>query len=983
MAENYADILNRGTRVSDILGNLLKIKNNPAAIQRQSIGVLRDVLDGKVELVDPTNPLVFLLETSAINTAAGIIDNETSTRKLYPRLAQTEEDVYRHMSDKDYIDIFASAASTNFIFAANKDELVDAMVYDGVTGIRKLVIPRNSEFTIADTTFSMQYPVEIQQLQHGGIETVYDVDKISPLQSLTTNVVPKQIRKLVKTQAEWLFLDLAVQQFKTVSYKTNISATSGLSKTYRFVDKFYHARVYQKNNATGDQWVELLTTHTEQVHDPIKPTAVLKVIGNQLTVTIPQIYLTTNLVRGTLRVDIYQTKGALNMVMSNYVPSAFGYEWKAIDSADMNQFTAPLMSVKNLLVYSTNTVSGGKDNIPFEALRDRVIRNAVGMREVPITNVQIETALENDGYEVVKNTDVVTNRIFLATKSLPTPFDERLITAAASSIETLVINTGDAVLHPKVRDNGRRITLVPEIVYQNQNGVIRIVPDSEVDYILAQNPEMQANIITAGGYLYTPFHYVLDSTSDEFEVRPYYLNGPEIKYVTFVTQNDKTLLQVSTTREEIRKLANGYLIRIVAEGDTNYNDLADSNVHVQLSFTPEGEQSRAYLLGQLVGKTDTGNRIFEFFIKTNFDVDSNNHLYLENFLMFDNEPRKVRSRLDTQFDILYSTSAVMPISWTPGIIDTLLGKFQLPLTTVGITANSITTIFGNALNTLWSRSRTQVSGPEYKQYTSDVPKLYETDVYRKDPATGLDFSIVNGEVVFTILHKAGDPVLDDNGKPVLLHKAGDIINFPLGQPIPVSGSKVVRELDMMFVEGVYYFATDTASSTYRSQIVSTVVSWLTNDLKRLSANLLEKTKIYFYPKTNMGSIKVMVENGQVINIEAGQSLTLKLYVNKEVFENSELRDNLSNTAIRVIDSGLRNILVSVADIVTSLQTAFGGDVLAMQLSGLGGQLNLPAFTIIDSSERASLRKRLSALPNNKLIAVEDVVIDFVRHTLDD
>jgi len=130
MAENYADILNRGTRVSDILGNLLKIKNNPAAIQRQSIGVLRDVLDGKVELVDPTNPLVFLLETSAINTAAGIIDNETSTRKLYPRLAQTEEDVYRHMSDKDYIDIFASAASTNFIFAANKDELVDAMVYD-------------------------------------------------------------------------------------------------------------------------------------------------------------------------------------------------------------------------------------------------------------------------------------------------------------------------------------------------------------------------------------------------------------------------------------------------------------------------------------------------------------------------------------------------------------------------------------------------------------------------------------------------------------------------------------------------------------------------------------------------------------------------------------------------------------------------------------------------------------------------------------
>lgn len=982
MADNFADILNNGTRVSDLLGNLLKFKNNPAAIQRQALGVLRDVMDGKIDIVDPTNPFVFLLEVSAVNTAAGIIDNEASVRQLYPRLAQTEEDVYRHMSDKDYIDIFASPSTGKFIFAANKNELIDAMVYDVSMGIRKIVLPRNSEFTIAGTTFSMQYPVEIQQLQHGGIEVVYDVDKPSPLQVLSTNVVPKEIRQLVKTQEEWLFITLDVQQFKTTSYKTNIDSASGLSKTYKFVDRFYYARVYQKNNNTNGNWVELATTHTEQVHDPATPTVVLKVIGNRLTVSVPQIYLTTNMIRGSLRIDIYQTKGETDVVMSNYLPSAFGYEWKAIDEADRTIYTAPLPSVRNLLVYSKDTVSGGKNEISFEALRDRVIRNAVGMREIPITNVQIETSLENDGYEVVKNTDVVTNRVFLATKTLPTPFDERLITAAASSIETLIVGMDEAILHPKVRNNGNRITLVPEIVYRNKNGVIGIVDESEVDHILAQSPETQAALVTAGNYLYTPFHYVLDNTGDEFEVRPYYLNGPEIRYVTFVSQNGKTLLQVSTTNEEITKMEDGYRIRVVAEGNENYNALGDDTVYAQLSFVPRGEQSRAYLLGESIGKTSAGNRIFEFYIKSNFDVDNENCLYLDNFRMFDNEPRKVRADLETVFDILYSTSTPMPVGWLPDDIDGVLGKFQLPATIAGITNNAITATMGHVLDTLWVRSRNQVKGQEYKTYTTDVLQYYERDEYRVDPATGLDFSIVNGEVVFTPIHRAGDIVLGSDGKPVVLHKIGDIINFPNGDPIPVAASKIRRELDMMFIEGIYFFATDTASSTYRAQIVSTVVAWLINDLKRLSSNLLEKTRIYFYPKTNMGSIKVMVEDGQVMNMEASQRLTLKLYVSKEVHKNLELRASLSNTAIRVIDDRLKNVLVSNDDIIDQLKTALGSDVLAMQLTGLGGSLNLSAFTVIDSSERASLGKRLSALPNNKLIAVEDVTIDYVRHSQD-
>lgn len=53
----------------------------------------------------------------------------------------------------------------------------------------------------------------------------------------------------------------------------------------------------------------------------------------------------------------------------------------------------------------------------------------------------------------------------------------------------------------------------------------------------------------------------------------------------------------------------------------------------------------------------------------------------------------------------------------------------------------------------------------------------------------------------------------------------------------------------------------------------------------------------------------------------------------------------------------------------------------MQLSGLGGTLNLPALTILDDANRCSIRKRLVALSDDSLIVEEDVSISFVLHEL--
>ena len=115
--------------ITNLLDNLESVKTNPSAIQRVVLDYLAEVVDGKVNIVDPTNPFVFLLEASSVNTAVSINQSIVNLRKQYPSLSQTEEDLYLHMSDKDYIGRFATPSGTNFTFIINLTDINNKMFY--------------------------------------------------------------------------------------------------------------------------------------------------------------------------------------------------------------------------------------------------------------------------------------------------------------------------------------------------------------------------------------------------------------------------------------------------------------------------------------------------------------------------------------------------------------------------------------------------------------------------------------------------------------------------------------------------------------------------------------------------------------------------------------------------------------------------------------------------------------------------------------
>ena len=98
------------------LSNLELYKYHPNGILNISLNRLIDMLDGKIDIVDPSNPFTYLLETSCLNTAFAIQEYTLLTRKLYPRLANNYSDLFLHMSDFDYLGIFAEPAYGNVIF---------------------------------------------------------------------------------------------------------------------------------------------------------------------------------------------------------------------------------------------------------------------------------------------------------------------------------------------------------------------------------------------------------------------------------------------------------------------------------------------------------------------------------------------------------------------------------------------------------------------------------------------------------------------------------------------------------------------------------------------------------------------------------------------------------------------------------------------------------------------------------------------------
>lgn len=959
--------------MTSLYDSILANQYYPVGMQRV---MLDQLTDAGVPVVDPTNPVVFTLKAATTLTAMALEKYSALLRRQYPVLAQTLSDIKYHLSDKDYLNLYAKPSTVTLLVAFDKNEILNKLVLDPETGVSRLTIPRNTYFTISgQTTLSMQYPIHIEKLRHGGISITYDTEIQAMDYALSTNLVPHYESNV--EGVDWLVMEIKVHQFRVSQYKDTISSAAPVKVTIPLIDQFYYARVYLENN--DGSWTELKTTHSDVVYDVATPTAVIDVGVDTVNVSIPQVYVTAGITLSQLRVDLYETYGDLTMDISSYPSDAIAINWFNLDSNEDTIYSAPLKNLTTVRVMSDAVTTGGRDALSFAEIRERVINHTVGEQILPITPSQIQTAMADDSYTIVKNIDGLTDRVFLATRSLPAPTNPKLITAAAIGMQDLITSFQDALSLDTVIDNGSSITITPDTLFQINGGVLSFVNRLQRNALLVMPADKRAAAVSTGNYYYTPFHYVLDTKNSEFDVRPYYLTKPAVLYKTFMDQNDTTGLQVAIDSVSLEKVSTGYTLTMVTSSSQDFRELNDGEVFVQLSYLPYGEKFTAFLNGSLIGKTEDGERIYRFDLSTSHYVDINDHLELLPFAMFDGQASSTFSPLTGVFDVLFSTNSAMPTSWVQSGMDRDLGTDLLPSGVAAITWEQVCLQFGSSLDYLWAQRRTITSSIQYETYPEDVYATYAQDVYEIDPVTGSAVKIVNGEVTYTLLHAKGDVIRDASNNPVVKYRAGDVIINPVtGSGIIKAPRGIQRQFSIALVEGAYYFATDSVASSYRQEINDTLVGWITNDLEEINQSLLEKTDVFFYPKATLGQIQAIVDNTKMVQMAAGQAFTLSLYVSKTVYDDARLRLQLENKTVSVLAKQLAQATISMSDIIEALKAEYGLDVVSFTISGLENNAYRVASMVSDAN-RLGIRKRLTAQGDGSLIVEEDLTFNYYRH----
>jgi len=956
-----------------------QVKFNPAGIQRVALNRLEEMTGGSVDIVDPTNPLILLLEASSCNSAAAMQNAEALTRQQYPSLALDEQEVYLHMSDADYIDRFATPARTTFTFLLGKDEVLAKAVSVPNTSFKKLTIPRHTEITVAGTAFTLQYPIDIRVMAHGGFQVVYDTTKPSPLQTLTTNLLDWRLVNI--NGIELLQIAVPAHQFQITPQNGKISMATGFSATYDYKDQFYYARVFHAND--NGTWKEIRTTHTDQVFDPTKATALLRVYQGKLQVSVPQIYLTTGQIRNELRVDIYTTKGPMDMILGNYVANNFVVRWVDLEKDDNGKYVAPMTTFSMMNVYSDAVVTGGRNALSFEELRERVMLNAMGAPDLPVTNVQLTTRLATRGYDTVKDVDNITNRQFKATRSLPRPVQGNTIAGAGCTIQTLAASMTDLARHPTTRDNGERLTLLPKTLYSTNNGVLEVVSQSEINNLLAQPLDVRTRKINESHFLFSPFHYVLDKSESRFDLRPYYLDNPSIETKSFVAENDTTGLAVTTDQFDIVRTETGYQITLITKSSDAWKALQDEQIYCQLSFRPSGEKDRAYQTQQALGRLEGGEMIFVFTLDTDYDLDKSDNLLITSFQMYSDEPRPHPTPLLSDFDVVYIASGIATEALRASTIDLDLGKATLPEDALGISRDRLQVRLGYSLDGLWAGSRSVVSSLDYARYTADVPAVYEETIFKRNAAGSIEITRnPDGTLDYVILHAKGDPVLDDEGHPLFKYRKGDVQRDADGEPVVLNTRGMVRQIDLFLVDGVYWFASDEQSIQYRDNIPQTIVGWVSGDIAEVSQYLLEQTELFFYPRSTLGYVPCTVLEDQRVSIEAAQSFAVTFYLRGVAFRDATLRAALTRMAVEVIDEALQSPTVTTSGLYKRLTERVGQDAVGVDISGLGGTTPYAAISLVDDSARLSIKKIAVARADGTVGVEEDVSVTFLQHTAD-
>lgn len=963
---------------SDFLPVVEQVRTHPTGMMRATIDALEAALGGEERVLDPTSPFVFLMEAACAIGTSAMQQAESLNRIQYPNSANTYNELFYHMSDVDYLDVYSTPARTNYLLVIGMDEILSrGAIIPGSRDTRRVVIPKHSVVRVADMDFTLQYPIVIEVTSVGTVKCYIDTKERSPIHNVPNNELKWIIKRVNNVRC--VVVEFPILQMAVNSSQITVNTSTIVSKSYTFNDLYHYTRVY---NRVNNKWVEMRTTHSNEVYDPTIPTAILKISNGTVDVSIPQIYLTRRMVSDALRVDIYTTKGPMDVSLANYDPSSYSYIWQNLDQED-NTFSAPLTTFSDFSIFSNSQVVGGAKGLTFSQLRSRVINRSQVTAGLAITDRQIPDFVGTMGYGLVTDIDNITDRTFLATRDIPAPKNGITATGIDVSVHTFYTTMQETTTHKTVRDHGNRVTVLPSTLYSSNNGQLSIVSDEVLEALTnpqVTSPDALANAINGKNYLYSPYYYVYDVSETGFDVRTYDLDAPTIEDKQTIDTNHTFNALFTITSTHIEKTAAGYRVTIEYDPKSNIKDYRIETIKVQMSYG-QGSSSRGFINGEFKGtinekglSTD-GTYRWSFNIDTDYDINSNHQLVLS--------PYTYPVNLIHDFDIVTMLFNVMPSGALPSEIDNYTSASLLPdfipgSMYTGVTHDRVTIRFGERLTHLWARTRTVPESIEYMTYEDDVYLHYSEDLLEYT-SMGVPKVIQNqttGKWDTVVVAKKGDLVYDGKGNKIVKFPKGKVIHDEYDKPMIKNGQRgIIREVDLVLFDGLYYFANDALTSDYTREVVSTITSWVTDDITTIKKSLLPKTEIFFYPRVSAGNVTVMTADGVSTEIPAKQSLTITFYVSDIVANDQEIQEIIRNGTAMIISSYFKENVLTKDALLAKIRESLEENIKGVAITGfLDDKYDI--VVMYDDAQRPAVGKSIVALPNYTLRVVDTITYDF-------
>lgn len=939
--------------------DLEQMSHTPDSVVMLTLDLLEASLDNEINIVDPSSPFMFLLESSATHASAALSKFEVNSRKNYARLAKTMGDLYDHMADEELLDRFATPPKTNFILGCVIAHLKNYAVLDPIANVYRIIIPKDTFFTYGGYSWMIHYPIHITINMADIIQVSYDFSATSPIKADSELTLNYQTSNIGGTP--YLLIDLPVEQIAIRTETTPVAISTPFSTQIPISDNFYYLRAYWRED--NGEWNEMSVTHSSRVYDVNVPTMHVAIEDGYASVFVPDVYTINRAVGDQIRVDLFTTSGDQEIDLSDYSSADASITWLDLDGYT-NEYDVAPAAISTPQIYAVDTVVSGRAALSFDEVKDRVIYRSTEQRAA-ITPEELRYLLEDRGYVMSTAIDTITGRLFTCSRDIPAP--ARLGIPTPIGIRNAPITlTGDISEYQNILyNNVTRITVSDQALFREDDYRINVLTATEVaDLAVLKETSMDVFLreMNDKSYFYNPFFYVLDRDSDLYQARPYHLGSPSLENRRFMDTNRALPFALNTTSVVVKRDLNVYTIEVTAAIINGVNAL-----HAQLQFVDS--TSQRFHLHQKEVNYEGSNVTFTFELTTSFDIDGSDRIEFTNMISSGLRTSNAFVPLIGEFDLLFYKDSQLT---APTEFDYLIQP-ETNVSWVGVGHDRLRIKFGESLEGLHARSEPVYSEPDYLRYTEDQYLTYPKDTYLYEDGR-LVTELVGGVRKPVLEHSRGDYVLDSAGNPIVEYSAGEIV-YINGEPILNSQATLIWSITIMALDARYWFAETENAVAYRTYVADLVLSYLNQDLRQIEPGLAARTELEFMANSSTGTAAATVDSGIVVTLDTALSFAVVMTLEESIYRDDAVTNQLRTSAKKAIREALYTDTYANSEIVSRLQELHDGVTSVSLDNPIRGY---DMAVTVDKTDVFSVRSKLFRRNNGLLDVEDDIVVNFVQ-----